>query len=225
MIIRVLDLETTGLAPPDAAVCEVGWTDMQVTYPDTSIDATVFHLCNPGRPIPPQAMAVHHITDADVAEAASPTEAFRKLMDGADVFAAHKASFEQQFFEGGDKPWICTWKVAIKMAPRAPGHTNQVLRYWLNLAVDPVLAAPPHRAGPDSYVTAHLLARMLTKMSPEEMIAISAEPAVLPYFLFGKHAMKPIEEVPADYLEWCLRQDMDADVKHTCRYHLKRRAP
>lgn len=216
-VIRVIDFETTGL-PPDAAVCEVGWCDIT----DGVIGTPVSMLCNPGRPIPPDAMAVHHITEADVADAPPFAEVTRHL-DGADVLAAHRCEFERHFFDGS-KPWVCTWKVAIRLAPRAPGHSNQILRYWLKLAVDAALASPPHRAGPDAYVTAHLLARMLAKLSVEEMVALTAEPALLPYFAFGKHAMRPIEEVPDDYLDWCLRQDMDADVKHTCRHHLKLRA-
>jgi len=36
-----------------------------------------------------------------------------------------------------------------------------VLRYWRNLVLDPALAMPPHRAGPDAYVTACLLAELL----------------------------------------------------------------
>ena len=222
MLIRVIDFETTGL-PPDAAVCEVGWCDVSATEDDVSVFAPVSHLCNPGRPIPPEAMAVHHITDEEVAAAISPDRAFGLAMAGADVFAAHNAEFEQHFFAGGSVPWICTWKVAVRLAPSAPSHGNQVLRYWLKLAVDQALAQPAHRAGPDAYVTAHLLARMLKKMNAPEMISISAEPALLPRLNFGKHAKVPIEDVPDDYLEWCLRQDMDANVKHTARHHLNAR--
>ena len=50
-------------------------------------------------------------------------------------------------------------------------HSNQVLRYWLGLRLDADLAMPPHRAGPDAYVTAHLLLRMMALASVEQMIA------------------------------------------------------
>lgn len=224
-LVRVIDFETTGL-PPDATVCEVGWCDINVSPAGITVGLPNAAFCNPGRLIPPEVMAIHHITNEEVADAPSFADVIAPLLEGVDVFAAHRCEFERQFFGGGDVPWICTWKIAIKLAPRAPGHGNQVLRYWLKLAVDPALALPPHRAGPDAYVTAHLLARMLAKLGPEEMVAITAQPAVLPYLTFGKHAMKPIEEVPDDYLEWCLKQDMDADVKHTARQHLNaRRVP
>lgn len=229
MLIRVIDFESTGI-PSETdrqAVCEVGWTDvvdLPKDQPDGKtqwgVTAPRSILVNPGRSMPVEARAVHHISDDDLAGAPDPSSAFATLMDGADVFAAHKAGFEQQFFGGGDRPWICTWKVAIRLAPRAPGHTNQLLRYWLKLDLDHALAQPPHRAGPDAYVTAHLLARMLGKMSVEEMVKLSSEPAILPYFIFGKHAMKPIEEIDEGYLQWLLKQDFDVDVKATARHHL-----
>ena len=232
-LIRVIDFETTGLAPPEAAVCEVGWCDV-VFHPEINQDPETHHwsvgaphsvLVDPGRPIPPEAMAVHHITDADVAGAATFTEACLALAgDAPTAMAAHNARFEQQFYTGASS-WICSYKVALRIAPQAPSHSNQVLRYWSKLACNPDLASPPHRAGPDAYVTACLLARMLSRMSAEEMIRISSEPALLPKFTFGKHAMKPIDEVPSDYLEWMLgQQNMDPDVRHTARHHLAQRS-
>jgi hypothetical protein len=65
---------------------------------------------------------------------------------------------------------------------------------------------------------------MLGKIGIDEAIKISSEPAILPYFIFGKHAMKPIEEIEGGYLEWLIKQDFDVDVKATARHHLKLRA-
>ena len=70
-IIRVIDLETTGPAPPGHGVCEIGWQDValaesgrwEVWGEGGSI------LVNPGRPIPPVTQAIHHIRDEDVADA------------------------------------------------------------------------------------------------------------------------------------------------------------
>ncbi|WP_080654916.1 3'-5' exonuclease [Bradyrhizobium japonicum] len=67
MLIRVLDFETTGM-PPDAAVCEVGWCDLR-TYAGTTaceIGKPVGMLVDPNRAMPPEARAIHHISDADV---------------------------------------------------------------------------------------------------------------------------------------------------------------
>lgn len=223
MLIRVCDVETTGL-PPDAAVCEVGWSDLWITDEETTIDPPVSRLCNPGRPMPPEARAVHHISDADVAGCPAPTVAFAELMLGANVFAAHNAAFEQQFFAGGGIPWICTYRCGLRAWPDSPSHKNQVLRYFLDLDIDGDKAMPPHRAGPDAFVSAHILRELLVKNSVDQLIKWSSEPALLVKVGFGKHRGSKWSEVPRDYLEWCLRQDMDADTKHTARHHLQRRA-
>lgn len=69
--IRVIDLETTGSRPPAHDVCEIGWQDV-VLEDDGRWLVTKERgaiLVNPGRPIPPVTMAIHHIIDQDVAGA------------------------------------------------------------------------------------------------------------------------------------------------------------
>ena len=75
MLIKVLDFETTGM-PPDAAVCEVGWCDLHQHIADPTTGLTRWAageprsmLVNPGRPMPPEARAIHHISDGDLAGA------------------------------------------------------------------------------------------------------------------------------------------------------------
>lgn len=221
MIIRCVDWETTGLDPKTDRICEIGWCDLTQDGDAWIVGDPKNELINPGRPIPPEASAVHHIIDADVAEARTFTASATKLLkDSPSILCAHKASFEQSFFTT-PAPWICTWKVALLLAPNAPGWSLQVLRYWLKLNVDRGLAEPPHRSGPDAYICAALLARMLAKMPAQAMVELSARPAILPKFTFAKWAMKPIEDIDLGYLEWMVKQpDMDADAKYTATLHL-----
>lgn len=221
MIIRVVDFETTGL-PPDAALVEAGWCDVIETG-DPWLLPGASSLINPGQPIPPEAMAVHHIRDEDVASAPSASEVFARLLVGADIFAAHSAAFEQGFFSGGGKPWICTLKAARRVWPDAPGHGNQVLRYWRKLPLSAMAAAPAHRAMPDAYVTAWLLHDLLQAgASLDEMIAWTKEPSLLPKVTFGKYRGKAWRDLPLDYLDWLAnKSDMDEDTKFTARHHLK----
>jgi len=163
---------------------------------------------------------VHHWVDFDVVDKPPSSEVFNELMDGVDAFCAHNAKFERQFIKT-DKPFICTYKVAVYHASQAPSHSLQVLRYWLKLAVNPSFVLLPHRADSDAYVCAHLLARMLAKISIEEMIDISSRPALLPKLRFGKHGELPLARVPKDYLRWILTQDFDEDVKYTANHYLK----
>ena len=70
-IVRVIDLETTGNAPPAHAVIEIGWQDVSLGRDGRwALDGdggAIF--VNPGRPIPPVTQAVHHILDEQVADA------------------------------------------------------------------------------------------------------------------------------------------------------------
>ena len=115
-------------------------------------------------------------------------------------------------------------KVALRIWPDAPGHSNQVLRYWRGLNLDAALAMPPHRAGPDAWVTAHLLVELLKETSVEQMMAWTKEPKLLPKVPFGKHRNSSWPDVPMDYLHWMVGQaDMDPDVIWCAQQELHRR--
>lgn len=225
--IAVIDLETSGLSAAEGhAVCECGRTDL-IAGDDGHwmIGATASTLVNPGRSIPPEACAVHHITDKDVEGAPSWIEAQHSHLTNGNptVYAAFQMKFDRQWFEPIGVQWICVYKCALTLAPNAPGWSNQILRYWLKLQVDPDISQPPHSAGSDTHVTAHLLRRMLTKATPEQLIEISSRPVLLPRLTFGKHAMQPCETIPDGYWRWVMQQDFDEDVKHTAFHYLNQR--
>lgn len=226
-LIRVVDYETTG-TPEDqnAEIIEIGFCDL--ILPGKTIGGSWSSLVRPTGPIPPQAKAVHHITEADVAEAPALREVLDQLTDGAgDVFAAHNAQFEAHFTPY-DLRWICTYKCARVVWPDAPGHSNQCLRYWLGIDEDDQFstsaAVPPHRAMPDAYVTAFILARLLRERTIEELLTISTYPALLKIMNFGKHKGTAFADAPTDYLEWIRdKSDLDADTKFSAKYWLQKR--
>ncbi|GAA4019255.1 hypothetical protein GCM10022280_18800 [Sphingomonas swuensis] len=134
--------------------------------------------------------------------------------------------FERKFITDevtGEAPWICTYKVALHVWADAPRHSNQVLRYWRGLTLDPALAMPPHRAGPDAWVTANLLAELLSAADACEMIEWTQQPRPIPSLTFGKYRGLSWDQVPADYLKWMASQaDMDVDVRWHSRKELDR---
>jgi exodeoxyribonuclease X len=72
---------------------------------------------------------------------------------------------------------------------------------------------PPHRAGPDAWVTAHLLVELLRFASIEQMLAWTQEPKVLPTLPLGKHRGLLWSKAPLDYLQWMItKTEMDPDV-------------
>lgn len=237
MLIRSIDFETTG--EPGSLerheVCEVGWTDIEVVFNDPvpgTVQAFVGEpnalLCNPGRSIPPEAQAIHHITNDRIWDAMPASMALSHLMlDGPEFFCAHNADFERAFFDGRGIPYICTYKVALRLWPEAPSHSLQVLRYWLRLDIDQQRGLPAHRAGPDSYVGAALMARILTSENApdiETMIEWSNEPQLMTMVNFGKHKGTRWDELPTDYLEWIVdKSELDRDTKANALHRLRQR--
>lgn len=230
MKIRVVDLETSGTEKAKrqgkpAGICEIGWTDvtedLRVLRPES-------RLVNPGHPMPPDARGIHHIGDDMLVGAMDQTTALRTLMDSmepGDIFAAHHAAFERTFFGGGSFPWICTMVCARHIYEDAPSFSNQTLRYLLGIDAEfewPELAMPPHRAGPDSYVTAHILVRLLVSRSPGQLVTLTATPFAQKTVRFGKHEGRPWSEMDEGFLQWVLDRDFDDDTKHTARQHLQR---
>jgi exodeoxyribonuclease X len=60
MLLRVIDIETTGLAPP-AEVIEIGCVDVIINNNSVAIGTPKAQLFRPLNGIPPETMAIHHI--------------------------------------------------------------------------------------------------------------------------------------------------------------------
>ena len=233
-MIRVVDFETTGVAPP-AVVIEVGTCDVVggMSSEERSIEGPRSYLCGADK-VPAETRAIHHISPSEL-------EGWPKfyaqpfvqacLGDGVTALAAHHADFEGQWLGQvlGDLPMICTYKAALRLWPDAPSHSNQCLRYWLEeqglTKIDAALAQPAHRAGPDAYATAHLLAACLELTSVADLIAWTKEPKLLPTIPIGKQRGAKWPDVEEGFLRWMLRTvDMDSDLKWNAQRELNRRA-
>jgi exodeoxyribonuclease X len=231
MLLRVIDIETTGFEPP-AEIIELGRVDVASEGDSWRIDRPMARFYRPLNGIPPETMAVHHITE-DEFDADTPVcsqELLRKAVWGGetpDILVAHNSEFERMFIPETATdalPWICTYKVALHVWPDAPKHSNQVLRYWRGLKLDAEMAMPPHRAGPDAWVTAHILTELLKVSTTEQMIEWTKQPKKLPTIPFGKHRGSSWQDVPSDYLDWMVRQeDMDRDSIWCAQEELERR--
>lgn len=184
--------------------------------------------------MPPGARAVHHISAAET-QGFPPFDAERMWdeakADGVDVVAAHNAAFESQFWGAAQLPVICTFKSARQLwTLEAPSHGNMALRYWLEdrgtIAPDPALCYPPHRAGPDAYVTAHVLLAMLPLVPKvAQMVAWTRMPALQPTCPIGQQWRgKPWKDVESGFLHWVLKQaDMDPDTAWNAQRELDAR--
>jgi exodeoxyribonuclease X len=226
MVVRVIDLETTGIDPATDAIIEIASIDL---VKGGGVDNARSTYVAPGRPIPPLASAVHHIIEEDVRNAPVLAEALPMFTD-ADVYVAHHAEFEQSFLtRHASWPltlWICTYKCALRVWPDLAGHKNQELRYELGLAAPygmPRERISPHRAASDVIVTAAILEELMKQARWAQLIEWSYEPALHTRLHFGRHRGERYDAVPVDYLEWILASDLNASVKHSAQHWLKQR--
>ena len=131
--IRVVDLETTGTSSTDAIV-EIAAVDLV----GDEIIVIGSDLVKPFVPIPPEASAIHHITDMTIVWLQPIKEHLPHYLDysgdaGISAFAAHNWQFEAQWLE---MPLVAVPRSAHTSAlfepgPKLPAHNNQTLRYWL----------------------------------------------------------------------------------------------
>lgn len=223
-IIRVVDFETTGTEPP-AEVCEVGVCDLHLD--ERKIDPPISWLCRV-QAMPPEVRAVHHISLAECA-GKPPFSAAAMMVPEVTAIAAHNADFETKFFRPS-VPVICTYKAALRVWPNAPSHSNGALRYWLEdqglVSPDHAATQPAHRAGPDAYVTAHILLALFNAgATGRDMVGWTKEPRLLPTCPIGKFRGKPWSEVEAGFLGWMLRQPtMEDDLKWNAEREIARRS-
>lgn len=225
-ILRIVDIETTSLSPDEGCVIELGYADYSVET--QAITDPVSWLCFADH-IPPDNRAVHHIPLADIADR-EPFDPAAFVMESKDTacFVAHNSAFESSFIPDIGRPWICTYKAALRVWPDAPSHSNGALRYWLEdagkLSLDFDKAMPPHRAGPDAYVTAHILKALFNDgATGKQMVAWTKEPKLMPRITFGKHKGTDWKDAPANYLGWIMGSEMDDDTKWNARREIERR--
>lgn len=232
----VVDLETTHREPKDAHVVE--WAAL-IIFPPWFGQGGVQELTSLVKPpiaIPVETSAVHHIIDGDVAGAEPWAVASLPLFDALSapgtIAVAHNAAFEQEILEklmpaGLPRPrWLCTYKASCRVWPDAPGHSNEVLRYFLGLGTGRRGSQAPHSALHDARVTAQLLNELqVVGTSIEDLLKWTTEPALLPTCPLGDWRGKKWAEVDEGFLQWILRKIGDRpDVVFCARTELERRA-
>lgn len=229
------DTETTGNTENDF-LCQLAY----------KIDGKEFSaLYKPPIPIPPEASAVHHITNKMIADKSPFRESseyatIKSLFESGDAIpVAHNAKFDVAILkkEGIVIPQvICTLRLArhLDKENKIPRYNLQYLRYYLGMEIDAVA----HDAQGDVRVLAALFERLKNKMIEEcggdeekalaEMLEVSARPSLIPVFTFGKYSEKTVAEVAKidrGYLEWLLKQKLESETDeedwiYTLKYYL-----
>ena len=233
-IVKVIDVETSGLDPKENEVIEIAIVHVNIDSKEISPNGS--SLFKPSHPIPAEASAINHITDEMVAGANAFEDEITRWLPGDDiVLCSHNAKFDKGFTKSQDD-WIDTKAIALHLWPEAPKHTLQFLRYWLKLNV-PYSAfgesITPHRAYGDTIVAAYLLLRAVDTILEkypnanviEGLLRLSGMPAEQTIISFGKHKGTPWNKIPYDYLIWLTDKDFNnmPEVQHTLKMTLQRR--
>jgi DNA polymerase III epsilon subunit-like protein len=233
------DTETTGVDSTDF-LCQLAYKFKNEQFSE---------LYKPEIKIPPEASAVHHISNKMVENKPSFKESgnFEKIKklfeDENTILVAHNAKFDLAIIkkEGiNPKNTICTLRVAraLDNENKIPQHKLQFLRYFLDIEIE----ATAHDALGDVLVLEKLFERLFDKIkkdsqnntSDEEifkkMIEISGKPSLMHSFSFGKHSGKKVEDVARldpGYLKWFLDvkekdNPEDEDWIYTLKHYLEK---
>ncbi len=200
------DTETTGLSSDKDRIIEIA------AY-EPLTDRTFIKLINPGCPIPPEASAIHHITEAMVADCPSFGQVaceFSEFCEGDVVLIAHNNdAFDMPFLQkeyarcGAAFPSSWRFFDSLKWARRyrtdLPRHTLQFLR-----EIYGVSANNAHRALDDVIVLHQVFSQMTDDLTIDQILTLMTQPRELLHMPFGKHQGKPLKELPSDYIRWLL---------------------
>jgi DNA polymerase III epsilon subunit family exonuclease len=160
----VVDLETTGLTPRNARICEIG----AVRVRELELEEEFETLVNPGVPIGPAISALTGLRDAQLRGQPPAAVAVRRFLEfaGDAVLVAHNARFDLAFLDRETErltgarlagPVVDTVGLARRLlAGRTPRAGLASLSHFFGTA-----ARPCHRALPDAQATAEILLHLL----------------------------------------------------------------
>lgn len=240
-IMAGFDTETTGTDPVNDDICQFACIVHRDSDPE---DHTLSFdmLCNPGRPIHPDASAIHKITDEMVVDARPAGEVVFEWLDELCQLAnqrqetlilmGHNTQFDRRFIAKHvvvppEVKTICTMRLARRIVPEATNHTLEYLyREHYKLSSPRTLTA--HDALCDVWMCFELIQHwQACKYLPTDYRAIADSletPYTLPVMPFSKkHKGKPFSQIPRFFLQWLVDQgdDMDIDVRHTAQVWLR----
>ena len=170
----VLDTETTGFDAQGDRVIELG----MLVFEFDPITGSVFNVLevfdeleDPGFPIPPETIEVHHITDDMVKGRRIDDERVAHLMQSVDVVIAHNAKFDRPFVEARwplfeQLNWACSIQ---DIDWRHEGFGSAKLEYLLSTQG---YFYEAHRAETDCWALLFLLNQVLPNSQRKALLAL-----------------------------------------------------
>ncbi len=225
--ILYLDTETTGVDTETAHVCEIAF--LLSTYEGfirvPQSDVRIQELIQPPEPVPPEASAVHHITNDMLAGKPALEDISERISDivsKADYISAHNVPYDLAilkrqlphiFGKIGEEIKLDSLRLSRHIWPSIPSHALQALRYRFDLGTH--ITGDAHRAMFDAELVRSLIEYILrmdlvTEDSWEDLVKYTRSALEVKIFSFGKYRGKLVEDIAAqdtDYIRWLLRQE------------------
>jgi DNA polymerase III subunit epsilon len=172
----VVDVETTGWAPDEAGITEIG----AVRVHDGRVVAEYSSLVNPGTPVPPAITELTGISDQMLVSAPPVAAVLPGLLAFAEgsVIAAHNAPFDLGFLTAAcariGRAWpafevLDTVRLARHLMATPQEVPDRKLATLASFFDTPV--RPSHRALDDARATAAVLGRLLGRLADHEGIS------------------------------------------------------
>lgn len=210
----ILDTETHTLngQPIEIAYAPIQIHDGKLTLDKSQIFDQLYRV---DEPISYAAMAVHHILESELVN--QPHYTSFSLPQDTTYVIGHNIDYDIRALEkcGVDISKIkaiCTLALARLVWPDAEAHNISALIYMITKgsakARDMIKKA--HRADMDIILTANILMHEIhhLKIQTIEELYTASEDARIPRTInFGKHRGTAITDLPADYMQWLLRQE------------------
>lgn len=210
----ILDTETHTL---NGLPIEIAYAPIEIENGKLSLDKKqIFdQLYQVGQPISYAAMAVHHILESDLVgqpfynEFQLPAQTIYIIGHNVDYDIAAIARCGVDVSQL--KP-ICTLALARHVWENAEAHNISALIYLISKGSDKAreMLKGAHRADADIILTANILMHIIHQLNIQdiEQLYIASEEARIPKSItFGKHKGTAIQDLPADYIQWLMRQD------------------
>ncbi|WP_374529054.1 putative quorum-sensing-regulated virulence factor [Acinetobacter sp.] len=210
----ILDTETHTL---NGQPIEIAYAPIDVQNGKLTLDKSKLfdQLYSVDEPISFAAMAVHHILESDLLN--KPHYSSFTLPPDTQYIIGHNIDYDIRAIEKcgvntSSIKAICTLALARRVWPDAEAHNISALIYMISKGSEKAreMIKKAHRADMDIILTANILMHIVHQLninSMEELYAASEDARIPRSINFGKHRGTNIVDLPADYIQWLLRQD------------------
>lgn len=211
----ILDTETHNL---NGLPIEIAYAPVEIHQGKLSLDRELIfdQLYSIGdEKISYASMAVHHILESDLV--GQPNFSEFKLPQDTTYIIGHNIDYDIRAIQqcGVDTTHIkaiCTLALARLVWPNAEAHNISALIYMISKGSEKArdMLKGAHRADADIILTANILMHVIYQLkiqTIEELFEASEDARIPRSINFGKHRGTAIVDLPADYIQWLLRQE------------------